>query len=146
MNAISDLATGAVELLKTQGALRADVPILFRRPREKANEIAAAVAKQTLGIYVMPPFPTRAMQGVPFVFYEGAELRVRIIEQPALNSTGADAYDLCDDVALALHWKNPGGMLAHPLMLAPRPVELIEDPQTRILDVIFTAVFQLNKS
>jgi hypothetical protein len=32
-------------------------------------------------------------------------------------------------------------MLAHPLQLAPLPVEMVEDPETRIIDVIFEAVY-----
>jgi len=69
---------------------------------------------------------------------------VRIIEQPAVNQTGKDVYDLVDAVALALHWSNPGGMLAHPLMLAERPVEVVESKTERVMDVLFEAQYQLN--
>lgn len=131
-------------LLEAAGALRVQVPVLCRRENETSSDIDAAIAQQTLCVLLMPPFPTRAMQGVPFVFYEGAELRARIVEQPKLNSTGADAYDLADDVALALHWTNPGGVLAHPLELAHQPFKVVEDSGTRIIEVIFNAQFQIN--
>ena len=92
----------------------------------------------------MPPLPKRALQAEqPFVFFDSAEVRVRIIEQPALNQTGADAYDLVDAVALALHWSNPGEMLAHPLMLAEQPVAVVADKEERVLEVIFEAQYQL---
>ena len=101
----------------------------------------------SLCVYVMPPLPTRAMQGVPFVFFEAAEIRVRVIEQPQTNATGADAYDLVDDIAAALHWQpreegtQLGAILAHPLQLATRPTAMVEDPNTRIIDVIFEATY-----
>src|SRR4051812_25053405 len=82
------------------------LPIGARRMKEMGKEIEAAAANHGLCIYVMPVLPTRAAgEGVPFVFFEGSDVRVRIIEQPAENSAGASAYQLVDDVALALHWK-----------------------------------------
>lgn len=122
------------------GCLRVVVPIVARRQKELAAEIEAAAANHGLCIYVMPPLPTRAMQGVPFVFFEAAEIRIRIIEQPPKNGTGADAYDLVDDVAAALHW-HMDPIFAHPLELAARPTDAVEDPRTRIIDVIFNAIY-----
>jgi hypothetical protein len=63
-----------------------------------------------------------------------------------MNSTGADAYDLVDDVANALQWqpRTPGklsAILSHPLQLAARPVEMVDDPNYRVLEVVFEAVF-----
>jgi len=147
MSASSDLQTAIVELLGQPGALRVTVPLVARRTKELAADIEAAAANQGLCIFVMPPLPTSALQGNPFVFFDKAEVRVRIVEQPAMNQTGADAYDLVDDVASALHWQPKsegsqlGAILAHPLQLASRPCELIDDPQARIIEVIFEAVY-----
>ena len=116
---------------------------------------AGLAIQRGICIFVMPPLPTSAMQGVPFVFFDGYEIRVRIIELPALNSSGADAYELIDAVSLALHWQNPDAMLAHPLELSRRPVEMVEGAASapgfehdgkfiRIADVIFNAVLQIN--
>ena len=151
MSASADLQTAITALLGASGALRVAVPLVARRTKELGAEIEAAAANQGLCIYVMPPLPTGAEQEQPSVFFNRAEIRVRIIEQPALNSTGADAYDLLDDVAVALHWRPNGAgdapalgaILAHPLQLAARPVEMVEDPKFRIIDVIFEAVYGL---
>jgi hypothetical protein len=147
MSASADLQSAVAELLAQPGALRVNVPIVSRRTLEIGAEVEAAAADKGLCLYVMPPLPTSALQGNPFVFFDKAELRVRIVEQPAMNQTGADAYDLVDDVANALHWQPRaegtalGAILAHPLQLADRPTEMIADPQARIIEVIFEAVY-----
>lgn len=90
------------------------------------------------------------MGGGSIVFFSSAEIRVRIVEQPALNSSGADAYDLVDDVANALQGQPrvPGKLsliLSYPLQLAATPVDQPYDADLqdryRILDVIFEAVY-----
>ena len=147
MSASVDLQDAIIELLGQSGALRVNVPIVSLRTKELGKEIEAATANKGLCIYVMPPLPTSALQGNPFVFFDKAEIRVRIVEQPAMNETGADAYDLVDDVANALHWQPRtegtalGAILAHPLQLASRPTEMIADPQARIIEVIFEATY-----
>jgi hypothetical protein len=88
-------------------------------------------------------------------------VRVQIVEMPELNRDGeADLYDLIDAVALALHWQPKAedsplaGMLAHPLYLAARPLEVAEGVVSvpgfehngetiRGADVIFNAVMEL---
>ena len=146
MSASSDLQAAIEALLRAPGALSANVPIVKRRTKEVGAEIEAATAKQGgLCIYVMPPLPTHANFD-PALFFDRAEIRVRIVEQPSLTGAGADAYDLADDVALALHWAAIPSILAHPLFIAERPMEIAEDPKYRIIDVIFTAVYGLLKS
>ncbi len=110
MSASLDLAKIVEQILSEPGALRVAVPILCRRKGEPANDIEAAVNAHQLCIYIMQPFPTEAMQGVPFLFYKKSELRIRISEQVQLNSLTANAYDLADDVALALHWQPLAGI------------------------------------
>jgi hypothetical protein len=179
MSASADLQQAIVDLLGQEGMIRLPVPIIGRQTKRLADEIKAAVAKKSsLCVWVMPPLPTSALQGNPFVFFDKAELRVRIVEQPQTNNTGADAYDLIDDIANSLQWMPQRqiqavvtdymtaqnvdqttalaalradasygpqfkllDMLAHPLQLAPRPTEMVEDPETRIVDVIFEAVY-----
>lgn len=144
MSASADLQLAIEELLTTPGALRVAVPVIRRRTQELAAEIEAAVANAGLCIQVLPPLPVRVTEGAACVFVEAAELRVRIVEQPALNATGADAYDLVDDVMTGLHWRSFPAILAHPLQLATQPVEPVDDPQLRIFDVIFVATYELN--
>ncbi len=112
MSASSDLQTAIVNLLSQPNALRVSVPIVARRPKDLASDIEAASASNGLCIWTMPPLPTSAMQGVQIVFFDKSEVRVRIVEQPAMNSLTADAYDLIDDVATALHWQPERGINA----------------------------------
>jgi hypothetical protein len=98
MSASIDLQWAIEELLAAPGALRVAVPVVRRRTKEIAAEIEAAAANAGLCIQVMPPLPVRVTEGAACVFVEAAEIRVRIVEQPAMNATGADAYDLVDDV------------------------------------------------
>ena len=99
MSASADLQLAIEELLSAQGALRVPVEIVKRRTKNLADEIAAAAANKGLCIYVMPPLPTKADPWQPFVFFTGAEIRISIFEQPVMNTTGADAYDLVPFVA-----------------------------------------------
>ncbi len=135
--------------------LRKAVPIVEFKSRDMAVKVEAAAAGREIGLYVWPPLPSRIVQGVPFVFVESAEVRVTIIEQPQMNKTGVDAYDLVDDVMAALHWQAFGEMLAHPLQLAGKPTEMIWNPSTRfeglaantrMIDVIFEATYGLQPS
>ena len=156
MNSSTDLQEAIAALLEASGALPSSASVVRRKEKDVTNDMAASEAVQNgLCVFAMPPLPTSALEGVPFVFFDGYEIRVRIIELPSMNSTGMDAYALIDAIALALHWKNPGGLLAQPLMLARRPVEMVEGAASapgfahdgqflRIVDVIFNAVLQIN--
>lgn len=141
MSASSDLHIAVLDLLAV--GIPTSVPVLRVRPKELAAAISEAVASKGACVHVLPPLPTRAMQGVPFVFFEGAEIRVRVLEYPELNRTGLDAYEIADAIALSLHWKKPD-MCAHPIQLAERPVDMVEDQEKRILDVIFGVQYQIN--
>lgn len=157
MSASSDLQAAIKDLLAAPGALRVDVPVLDRLTGDYQNDILAAAEKQSgLCVYVMPVIEQEAgsMQGGDVVFIDAAEVRVRIIEQPRANPSGATAFDLKDDIINALHWKGAQGhapaldaILAHPLQLARRPVEIVEgvieesQQMVRILDVLFTATY-----
>ena len=99
MSTSHDLQHAIAQLLEQEGALPIETPIIRRREKEVESDMDAGLAIQRgICIFVMPPLPTSAMQGVPFVFFDGYEIRVRIIELPALNSSGADAYELIDAV------------------------------------------------
>ena len=138
-------------MLGQPGALRGEgrVPVISRRTKELAGEIERRRGQQrTLYLCHATLADEAHLQGNPFVFFDTeAEIRVRIVEQPAMNESGADAYDLVDDVAKALHWQPRtegtalGAILAHPLQLASQPTEMIADPQARIIEVIFEAIY-----
>lgn len=165
MNTSADLQDRVVRSLRAPGAIGVELPIVPWRKKDQESDMEATVAvQQGLCIFVPMPVPTHALQGSPVVFFDGYEVRVQIVELPDVNRGGAaDLYDLIDQVALALHWqpKSPesplAGMLAHPLYLAERPVEIAEGVVAvpgferngeviRGADVIFNAVLQLNPS
>jgi hypothetical protein len=157
MSASTDIQDAIVELLFKPNALSVNCPVLARLTGDQANDIAAYAAKQGgLCIYVMPVVELNAnsMQGGNLVFFDAAEVRVRIIESARVNPEGTNAFDLKDDVIAALHWHGKpgdgsklGAILSHPLQLAPKPLDLIEGileeskQFVRILDVIFNATY-----
>jgi hypothetical protein len=126
------------------------VPIVARMTKEKSNDVEAAMAQKTgLCLFVMPMLPRGVARGVPFLFFERAEVRIRIIEMPAMNGTGVDAYDLAEDVMGAIHWCWPAGQ-AHPIEARdPEIVEgigvsedkVLHGQLTRIIDCVFEAHF-----
>ena len=164
MTVCTDLQERIAQALEETGALPVSVPVVRWRKRDMRSDLEATLAAQTgLCLFVPVPVPTRAMQGTPFVFFDGFECRVQIVELPNVNRDGAaDLYDMIEYVALALHWQPKAvgsplaGILAHPLCLAERPVEVAEgivavpgfehDGQViRGADVIFNAVLQINQ-
>jgi len=156
MNSSTDLQEAIAKLLEKAGALPIAAPVVRRKEKDVTNDLEAGLAVQGgICVFAMRPLPTSALEGVPFVFFDGYEVRVRIIEIPNINTSGADTYELIDAIALALHWTNPGNLLAQPLMLTRRPVEMVEGSASapgfehdgkflRIADVIFNAVLQIN--
>jgi hypothetical protein len=159
---MADLQGRIVQVLA--GALSVAVPVLPCRRRDMRSNMEVTLAvQQGLCVVVPMPVPTHALQGAPMVFFDGCEARVQIIELPEVNREGAvDLYDLIEEVALALHWQprsaeSPlAGMLAHPLTLAERPVEMAEGvvevpgwersgDVIRSADIVFNAVLQINE-
>lgn len=139
------------DVLSTPGVLRAPgLPIVARRTMEPAAEIEAAAAiAGGLCLFVLPPQPRKATYHAPFVFFEEAEFRLRVIETPNANPTGHNAYELLDDIILALHGAPQAAgsplapLLAHPMQLAPHPITRMKEPGRRIVDALFTAAYQL---
>ncbi|EDY16682.1 hypothetical protein CfE428DRAFT_5795 [Chthoniobacter flavus Ellin428] len=154
---ITDLSTTPLAIFLKRSGLRVNVEILDRITGDQQNDILAGADKQEgLCVFVMPVMEQDAssMQGGDVLFFDAAEVRVRIIEQPRANPIGATAFDLKDDIISALHWSGVPGdgsalaaILAHPLQLAPRPLDFIEGiieeskQVVRILDVLFTATY-----
>lgn len=147
MSAANDIRAGIADLL---AAALPGVAVVCKRDKKAEIDVAAAVEEALGGagicVQVLPPLPTRAVQGTSFLFFEGAEVRVRVWECPQMNAGPHDAESLAEAVAEALHWSNPGGALAHPLQIAERPCEMMEDSEKRVIDVIFDAQYQINRT
>ena len=129
-----DLQERIALALEESGALPEGlVPVRWRKKdRNSDNDLTLAVTKG-LAVIVPVPIPTSALQGTPSVFFDGFECIVQILEMPELNRDGeTDLYDLIERISLALHWQPKSaesplaGILAHPLHLASRPVEMVE--------------------
>ncbi len=163
MNPSTDLQTRIVDALKAPGALPWEVPIVAWSKKDTQSDMEARMAAQGgLCIIVPNPIPTHAMQGTGVLFFNGFEVRVQAIEIPNVNRDGGpDLYELMFAIATALHWQpkmaeSPlAGILAHPLTIAERPVEVVEGVTDlpgleharqviRGADVIFNAVLQWN--
>lgn len=131
---LQDCAVAAL----AQGAEFAGVTILGRREKNIVDEIEAAVAQLGACVFVFPGLPVHFLDATP-PYAERYELRVRVIENPALNTTLPDAYELVEYVARRLfgqEWTAIQGM--NPLVFAEgRPVAEVSDPERVIYDVIF---------
>jgi hypothetical protein len=150
MSVSANLQKAIGQMLSAPGALRVNAPILSLQPKELIGDIEAAATRiGGLGINTLPVLPTRITDDAPFVFVEEGNLIVRTIETPAMNSLGASAWQLAEDIANALQWQprapqSPlSALLAHPLQLAPECFREVSDSRFRIVDTIFNATYQL---
>jgi hypothetical protein len=166
MTSGKDLQERTALTLELPGVLPESVcPVVRWRKKDmrSANEMTLAVSRG-LAVIVPMPVPTSAMQGHPDVFFDGYEVAVHVVEMPEVNRDGdVDLYDLIDMIALGLHWQPKSaedplaGMLAYPLSLAKRPVEMAEGIAEQIpgfehagkviigANIYFNAVLQINQ-
>lgn len=145
MSRFTEIQKTLAATLSAHPGFPAKLQIIARREKEVANDIESALGKHGICLYVMPPIPKQAVRTLNhIVFFERSELRIRIIEQPKINSSGFDAWEAMEQVIIALQGLNPDDTFAEPLNLADRPVDAVEDQTTRCYDVLFNAAFQLN--
>ena len=132
-------------VLKAHPGFPAQLDIIARREKDIASEIESKLGKLGICLWVMPPLPKSAIRTQnEIVFFDRVECRIRIIEQPQLNSSKFGAWDAMEQVIVALQGINPNDIFAVPLGLSERPVDLIEDKTTRVFDIDFETAFQLN--
>lgn len=132
---IQDAVVGALAPL----AGLAGVPLIGRRRGIITNDIEAAVAQIGVVVFVFPPLPTEVNPEAPGPYIDRYEIRVRVMEAPALNATLPDAYELAEHILRALHHlclpAVPGG---NPILAARTPIVEIDDPERLIFDLIFS--------
>lgn len=164
MTSAKDLQEKTALTLELPGVLPDGQPVVRWRKKDlrSTNEMTLAISRG-LAVILPMPVPTSAMQGHPDVFFDGYEVVVQVVEMPEVNrDSGVDLYDLIDLVCLGLHWQPKSaeaplaGMLAHPLYLAQRPVEMAEGIAEQIpgfkhggkvilgANIYFNAVLQIN--
>lgn len=115
------------------------ITILGKKKGVITNEIDTAVAD--LGgacIYVLPGKPVKVNPNLPGPYADQYELRIRCIENPALNSTLPTAYELYE---FALRECNGIGLqidaITCPLWPAENNGDEQPDPERVIIDAIF---------
>ena len=131
--------------LRSHSGFPAKIQIIARREKTLENDIAAALGKIGICLFVMPPMPKHAERTLSeIVFFGKVEQRIRIIEQPKVNTTKFDAWDAAEQVIFALQAVSPSELFTTPLFLDEHPITAVEDKDTRVFDVIFTTAFELN--
>jgi hypothetical protein len=164
MTSGKDLQEKVALTLELPAVLPDGLPVVRWRKKDmrSTNDMTVAITRG-LAVIVPVPVPTSAMQGHPNVFFDGYEVAVQIVEMPEVNRDGDfDLYDLIDLICLGLHWQPKSaeaplaGMLAHPLYLAQRPVEMAEGIAEQMpgfkhagkvvlgANIYFNAVLQIN--
>ncbi|MBI5770833.1 MAG: hypothetical protein HZA93_23855 [Verrucomicrobia bacterium] len=119
------------------GAEFTGVTILSRRKGTIAQDIEAALAEVGACIYVLPGLPLHFLDAQPLVA-DRYEVRVRAIENPSLNATLPDAYELVELIARRLHGRDYTAIAGMaPLVFAERPIVEQSDPERIIHDVVF---------
>jgi hypothetical protein len=133
--------------IKTQEALAAylqsrqcfhGITVLARRKGNIVSDIDAAVAELGACVYVLPGKPVKLNANLPGPVADAYELRVRSIENPALNETKPSAYELYE---FALREITGMGLQIAGITSAIWPAENNgdeqPDPERIIIDAIF---------
>lgn len=113
------------------------VGIIGRRKNNVVSDIAAAIQKAGVCIFVFPGLPLKVNSQNPGPYVDTIELRFRIHEHPALNKTSVDAYALVELLLRDLDEKQFTAITGlNPLYWSERPVEYIADDNLVIFDVV----------
>jgi len=138
MSTLGKMPEDIKALLEASGLLPS-LPVIVRERGQILNDLEAILLGLAIGVYILPVLPSAPVEGAPFLFFQRAEVRVRIVENRKLNSTDVDAYQVAEAVCLALQGSNPGDVLSAPLEVSN--FELNEDANGISLDCIFLAAF-----
>jgi hypothetical protein len=128
----------AVDRLQA-GAEFARVPIIGRRKGTIANDIEAAIAELGACIFVMPGLPVHFI-GLQAPTCDRYELRIRAIEDPAINQNLPDVWELVELIIRRMHGIDFDAIgLTNPIVFpeSGNPVAEVSDPNRLIYDVIF---------
>lgn len=114
------------------------VPIVSRRKLNIASDIAAAVQKLGVCLYVFPALPVKIGANAPGPYVDRLLVRVRVIEHPTLNTKGPDAYELVELLLRLLDNKQFTAIDGlNPLFFETTPVQPVEDSDELIqFDVV----------
>jgi len=114
----------------------AGVAIVGRRKNNIVNDVAAAIAKAGVCIYVFPALPLRFNSNNAGPYVDEFLVRVRIHEHPQLNRSLPDAYELVELVARMLDGKQYTAIAGlNPLYWSANPVTFEDDNTLVIFDL-----------
>lgn len=137
MTTTSDIPNAILGLLKADNGLPSQLEIIERKEKDIDNDIDAALGRLNAVVFILPVKPLRITEGADFIFFESAEVRLRMIINPTTTDLAMESSELSAKLRLALHGKNPGDLLADNIRLANPPLEEVEDPEVIIHDNIF---------
>jgi hypothetical protein len=113
------------------------VSVLGRREKNIVNDVAAAIQRTGVCIYVFPALPVELNSNNPGPYCDKIEVRVRVHEHPQLNRSLPDAYELTELVVRLLDNQQFTAVAGlNPLFWDGRPVQPAEDENLVIFDVI----------
>lgn len=128
----------AVDWLEA-GAEFQGVPIIGRRRTNIVNDIEAAIAELGACVFVFPGLPVHFLDtGAPTA--DRYQLRVRAIENPAVNTSLPDVFELVELVVRRLYGVDFEAIgLRNPLVFPAggNAVAEVGDPERMIYDVLF---------
>lgn len=136
MSLCKDIQDAVVTLLAAAPEL-AGVSVLGRRKNNIVNDVAAAIQKCGVCLYVFPALPVELNSNNSGPVCERIEVRVRIHEHPQLNRSLPDAYELAEYVLRILNLHSFGTIAGlNPLYWAENPVQPAEDDALVIFDIV----------
>jgi hypothetical protein len=104
------------------------VPIVAIRKSNVAADLAAALQKIGVCLYVFPALPVKVASNSPGPYVDRLMVRVRAIEHPGLNTKGPDAYELAELLLRTLDRKQFTAIEGlQPLFFETSPVQPVDD-------------------
>lgn len=106
------------------------VPVIGRRRLNIVSDIAAAITRAGVCVHVFPALPVRVNSNNPGPHVDRLLVRVRAIENPALNTKGPDAYEVVELLLRLLDGKHFTAIESvQPLYFDEAPVQLVDDSE-----------------
>jgi len=132
---VAPIQEAVFSALRARVALH-DVTILKREPKQTASDIDAAIAGLKLYIFVFPPLLLEPIPS-PGPYFDKIQIRVACAENPVLNDTPLDAYQLVEIAHQILNGLTFTGLQGVNALVPSNPAtEPVEDENVRF-DILY---------